>query len=107
MLYAVFMRFDSLREITASLLAEARKLCHLGITVKPSRSTLADANKRRPEAVFEGIYRHLYGTYREVLSPDSRLWQDTKMDEKASRLHHHHSILESYFQGSRTTSQDR
>ena len=72
MLYAVFMRFDSLREITASLLAEARKLCHLGITMKTSRSTLADANKRRPEAVFEGIYRHLYGTYREVLSPDSR-----------------------------------
>ena len=72
MLYAVFMRFDSLREITASLLAEARKLCHLGITMKTSRSTLADANKRRPESVFEGIYRDLYGTYREVLSSDSR-----------------------------------
>ena len=34
MLYAVIMRFDSLREITASLLAEARKLSHLGITFK-------------------------------------------------------------------------
>lgn len=34
MLYAVIMRFDSLREITASLLAEARKLGHLGITVQ-------------------------------------------------------------------------
>ncbi|MCI1648431.1 MAG: DUF4372 domain-containing protein [Bacteroides sp.] len=49
MLYAVILRFDSLREITASLQAEARKLCHLGISVMPSRSTLADANKRRPE----------------------------------------------------------
>lgn len=52
MLYAVIMRFDSLREITASLLAETRKLNHLGITFKIGRSTLADANKRRPEKYF-------------------------------------------------------
>jgi hypothetical protein len=71
MLYAVIMRFDSLREITASLLAEARKLGHLGISVKTSRSTLADANKRRPEYVFEAIYRDLYAQYRAVLSSDS------------------------------------
>lgn len=30
----------------------------------PHRSTLADANKRRPETVFEGIYRYLYATNR-------------------------------------------
>lgn len=72
MLYAVIMRFDSLREITASLLAEARKLAHLGISFKIGRSTLADANKRRPEVIFEGIYRHLYATYRHTLSSDSR-----------------------------------
>ena len=30
MLYAVIMRFDSLREIMASLQSESRKLCHLG-----------------------------------------------------------------------------
>lgn len=72
MLYAVIMRFDSLREITISLLAEARKLSHLGIHFKIGKSTLADANKRRPEAVFEEIYRQLYGTYRHVLSSDSR-----------------------------------
>lgn len=57
------MRFDSLREMTASLRAETRKLAHLGITFKIGRSTLADANKRRPEAIFEAIYRDLYGTY--------------------------------------------
>ena len=51
MLYAVIMRFDSLGEITASLLAETRKLAHLGITFKIGRSTLADANKRRSEAI--------------------------------------------------------
>lgn len=72
MLYAVIMRFDSLREITASLLAETRKLAHLGITFKIGRSTLADANKRRSEAIFEAIYRDLYTTYRHVLSSDSR-----------------------------------
>ncbi|MBD5358694.1 MAG: IS4 family transposase [Bacteroides sp.] len=72
MLYAVIMRFDSLREITASLLAETRKLAHLGITFKIGRSTLADANKRRPEAIFETIYRDLYATYRHTLSSDSR-----------------------------------
>lgn len=78
MLYAVIMRFDSLREITASLLAEARKLAHLGITFKIGRSTLADANKRRPETIFEEIYRHLYGTYRHCLSSDSRSRKEPK-----------------------------
>ena len=76
MLYAVIMRFDSLREITASLQAEARKLCHLGISSMPSRSTLSDANKRRPEVIFESIYRDLYATYRHVLSSDSRKNRD-------------------------------
>lgn len=72
MLYAVIMRFDSLREITASLLAEARKLGHLGIRFKIGCSTLADANKCRSESIFEAIYRDLYGSYLERLSSDSR-----------------------------------
>lgn len=38
----------------------------------PSRSTLANANKRRPESVFESIYRDLYASYRKRLSSDSR-----------------------------------
>ena len=63
-------------EITASLQAEARKLCHLGISSMPSRSTLSDANKRRPEIIFESIYRDLYTTYRNVLSSDSRKNRD-------------------------------
>lgn len=72
MLYAVVMRHDSLREITTSLMAEARKLAHLGINIKIGRSTLADANKRRSESIFETIHRDLYATYRHVLSSDSR-----------------------------------
>ena len=77
MLYAVIMRFDSLREIMASLQAESRKLCHLGIRLMPSRSTLSDANRRRPEIIFESIYRDLYTTYRNILSSDSRQNRDT------------------------------
>ena len=72
MLYAVIMHFDSLREITASTLAEARKLNHLGITTMPRRSTLSDANARRPEAFFEGVYRGLLASNRHLLSADSR-----------------------------------
>ena len=72
MLYAVIKRFDSLREITTSLLADTRKLAHIGITFKIGRSTLADANKRRPEAIFEAIYRDLHVRYRHELISDSR-----------------------------------
>lgn len=72
MLYAVIMRHDSLREISLALLAEARKLAHLGISMMPTRSTLSDANARRPETIFESIYRQLYGRYRHELCSDSR-----------------------------------
>ena len=72
MLYAVIKRFDSLREITDSMFPEARKLAHLGISMMPRRSTLSDANSRRPEHVFECIYRSLYNRYKGELSSDSR-----------------------------------
>ena len=72
MLYAVIMRHDSLREISVSMLAEARKLSHIGITMMPTRSTLSDANARRPEAIFESIYRWLYKRYSKELCSDSR-----------------------------------
>ena len=78
MLYAVIRRFDSLREITDSMFPEARKLAHLGIKLMPRRSTLSDANARRPEAIFEAAYRHLYTTYRGELSADSRKRQTPK-----------------------------
>ena len=68
MLYAVIKRFDSLREITDSMFPEARKLAHLGISLMPRRSTLSDANTRRPEAIFEATYMDLYKTYKDELS---------------------------------------
>jgi hypothetical protein len=72
MLYAVIMRFDSLREIEASMLAEVRKLAHVGLETVPRRSTLADANARRSERFFEDVYRDLYECNRDILSSDSR-----------------------------------
>lgn len=72
MLYAVIMRFDSLREIEAAMTAEVRKLAHIGIETVPKRSTLSDANARRSEAFFEDVYRELYETNKDKLSSDSR-----------------------------------
>lgn len=48
MLYAVIMRHDSLREISVSMLAEARKLSHIGITMMPTlhyRMPMLDVRK--------------------------------------------------------------
>ena len=78
MLYAVIKRFDSLREITNSMFPEARKFAHLGISMMPRRSTLSDANARRPERIFEAAYRDLYATYKDELSSDSRKRQTPK-----------------------------
>ena len=72
MLYAVIMRFDSLREIEAAMTAEVRKLHHIGIDKVPKRSTLSDANARRSEKFFEDVYRDVYQSNRENLSSDSR-----------------------------------
>lgn len=72
MLYAVIMRFDSLREIEASMLAEVGKLGHLGLKRVPKRSTLSDANARRSWRFFESVYRDLYEQNNGKLSSDSR-----------------------------------
>ncbi len=71
MLYAVIMRFDSLREITASLLAETRKLSHIGITFKNRAQHTRGCQQEAPRSYIEAIYRDLYATYRHVLSSDS------------------------------------
>ena len=78
MLFAVIKRLDSLREITAATYPEIRKFNHLGMTSLPRRSTLSDANARRPDIVFEEVYRDLYKTYKDELSADSRKRQVPK-----------------------------
>ena len=68
MLYAIIMRFDSLREIQTSMAAESRKLSHLKLTKIPRKSTISDANLRRPEKIFGEIYTTLYNKHKGVLS---------------------------------------
>lgn len=54
------------------MIAEVRKLHHIGIETVPKRSTLSDANTRRPEKVFEEVYRDLYEANKSKLTSDSR-----------------------------------
>ena len=72
MLYAVIMRFESLREIETAMTAEVNKLHHIGIESVPKRSTLSDSNARRSEKIFERIYLDLYNQNRTKLSSDSQ-----------------------------------
>lgn len=72
MLYAIIMRFDSLREIETTMITEVRKLHHVGIERIPKRSTLSDANARRSEKFFEEVYHNLYEANKEKLTSDSR-----------------------------------
>lgn len=72
MLFAVIMRFDSLREIEAAMTVEVRKLQHLGLKKVPRRSTLSDANARRSDRFFEEVYLDLYSRNKGKLSSDSR-----------------------------------
>jgi hypothetical protein len=71
MLYACFHNCSSLREVVTGLEASYNKLIHLGIRNIPRRSTLSDANSRRPVAFFRDLYHELYSTYYPTL-PDSR-----------------------------------
>jgi putative transposase len=55
MLFAQFAGHDSLRGVEAGLATQGRKLYHLGI--KPiNRSTLAYANKQRPQELFKKLF---------------------------------------------------
>ena len=60
MIYAQLSGAQSLREIEAGLSSHATRLYHLGGS-EVSRSTLADANTRRPAQVFGGLFADLSG----------------------------------------------
>lgn len=68
MLYAVLKDFTSLREVCINLLSDSHKLQHLGVKYCVTKSTLADANKRRSSEFFEAIYMSLYRKYGKLLS---------------------------------------
>lgn len=60
MLYCSFHRSSSLRELITGLQANSYRLTHLGFRHTPRRSTLSDANGRRPVAFFSDLYHFLY-----------------------------------------------
>ena len=82
MLYGVLKHFDSLRELEIGMQAEAHKLHHLGIDYMVRRSTLAEANKRRPQEFFANVYSHLLSKYGQFLA-DSRPKKKGKDEIKA------------------------
>jgi hypothetical protein len=71
MLYGCFHQCTSLREVISGLEASYNKFSHLNLRHIPRRSTLSDANARRPVAFFEELYQRLYHLYFGRL-PDSR-----------------------------------
>lgn len=72
MLFSTLAATDSLRETCMGLEAYQGKLNHINLAKVPPKSTLADANKRRSPAVFQAIFNHLNGKYRNSIS-DSTL----------------------------------
>jgi hypothetical protein len=73
MLFCVYQRCNSLREVSTGMLAWQARLNHLGISSYPRRSTLSDANKRCPEVFFSALYHALVRLYFPQLLPDSHL----------------------------------
>jgi hypothetical protein len=71
MLYQGFFQCVSLRELITGLQANQRRLLHLGLVHTPRRSTLSDANSRRPANFFGALYHQLYNQLSNTL-PDSR-----------------------------------
>lgn len=72
MLYTIFSRCTSLREVQAGLELCNGKLNHLNLERVPARSTLSDGNKKRSAEVFGTLYQGLYQKYKHIIS-DSTL----------------------------------
>ena len=72
MLFAVFEGYHSIRDTVLGLLSHASKLQHLGLDYIVRRSTLSDANARRPHELFAKVYYETYSRYKDILS-DSNL----------------------------------
>lgn len=79
MLFCGFHQCSSLRELITGLQVNSHRLNHLGLLNTPRRSTLADANKRRPALFFEDLFHALYKLHYGRL-PDSRI--KGNLDEK-------------------------
>jgi Transposase DDE domain/Domain of unknown function (DUF4372) len=72
MLFCVFQRCTSLREVVTGMQAWENRLVHLGVKTYPKRSTLAEANQRRSSQFFEHLFHELVRIYSRNSLPDSR-----------------------------------
>jgi len=70
MLYTSLSGCESLRELICGMQVNQHRLLHLGLLSTPCRSTLADANTRRPEAFFGELFHRLHRLHMGGL-PDS------------------------------------
>jgi hypothetical protein len=104
LMYAQLSGAQSLREIEHSLASHAHRLYHLGATC-PARSTLADANAKRPAQLFVDLFAllvlqadcglrrfareaiHLIDASSIRLSDLSRAWADYKAHGALVKLH--------------------
>ena len=71
LLFGVFERCDSAREVCDGMSALSGKLNYLGMDCAPAKSTFNDALNRRSEQVFEAIYFAILAYFAPFLS-DSR-----------------------------------
>ena len=78
LLFAVLMRYDSLRELIIGMEAEAYKMHHLVVNYQIRRSTISDANNRRSSDFFKDIYFYLYEKYKYLLSDSlkGKFWEN-------------------------------
>jgi len=66
MAFAQLTYRESLRDIEACLRAQSKKLYHMGIRSKVSRSTLAEANEMRDWRIYADFAHHLIGVARKL-----------------------------------------
>jgi IS4 transposase len=72
MLFCVFGKCSSLREVSGAMLGLSGKTKHFRLENLPYRTTLSDANKRRNSDFFCDLYNDLLKKYGNVIS-DSRI----------------------------------
>ena len=70
MLFAVINQCTSIREVVTGLQVAGGKKGHFKLIHDVKRSTLSDANRRRPEAFFGDLFHELYKLHYGY--PDSR-----------------------------------
>jgi hypothetical protein len=73
MAFAQITQRESLRDIEICLRSQNKKLYHMGIRGRVSRSTLADANEKRDWRIYAEFAQHLIATARDLYRQDSFL----------------------------------